>query len=56
MLFLALGGSLAIGMAIIDDRLYRRGDIDQLGLAVLAVIPPPPHRRKRRKSRNTEVV
>lgn len=39
-LFLALGGGLAIGLAVIDDRLYRRGDIDQLGLAVLAVIPP----------------
>ncbi len=41
MLFLGLGGTLAIGLAILDDRLYRRGDIDQLGIAVLAVIPPP---------------
>ena len=38
-LFLGLGGTLAIGLAIIDDRLYRRDDIDQLGIAVLAVIP-----------------
>lgn len=40
-LFLALGTGLAIGLAVIDDRLYRRADIDQLGVAVLAVIPPP---------------
>ena len=38
-LFLALGGTLAIGLAILDDRLYRRDDIDRLGIAVLAVIP-----------------
>jgi len=40
-LFLALGTGLAIGLGVIDDRLYRRADIDQLGIAVLAVIPPP---------------
>ncbi|MDB4958392.1 MAG: lipopolysaccharide biosynthesis protein [Myxococcales bacterium] len=49
-LFLTLGGTLAIGLAVIDDRLYRRADIDQLGIAVLAVIPPAriraPHRPK----------
>jgi uncharacterized protein involved in exopolysaccharide biosynthesis len=38
-LFLALGGTLAIGLAILDDRLYRRDDIDSLGIPVLAVIP-----------------
>lgn len=54
-LFLALGGTLAIGMAVIDDRLYRRTDIDQLGLAVLAVIPPAPP-RKRRAPRTTEIT
>lgn len=42
-LFLTLGGTLAIGLAILDDRLYRRDDIDQLDIAVLAVIPPIPH-------------
>ena len=41
-LFLALGGTIAIGLAILDDRLYRRDDIDQLDIAVLAVIPPIP--------------
>ncbi|MBL9015328.1 MAG: hypothetical protein JNL83_14185, partial [Myxococcales bacterium] len=38
-LFLSLGTALAVGMAVIDDRLYRRYDIDQLGFRVLAVIP-----------------
>jgi uncharacterized protein involved in exopolysaccharide biosynthesis len=38
-LFLSLGTGLAIGLAVIDDRLYRRTDLDSLGIAVLAVIP-----------------
>ena len=38
-LFLSLGVSLAVGLAVIDDRLYGRYDVDQLGIAVLAVIP-----------------
>ncbi len=37
--FGAIGGALALGLALIDDRLYRRDDIDELGLAVLAVVP-----------------
>ncbi len=39
-LFLVLGGGLAVGMAVIDDRLYRRSDLESLGVNVLAVIPP----------------
>ncbi len=39
-LFLGLGAAIAIGLAVIDDRLYHRTDIDQLGIPVLAVIPP----------------
>jgi uncharacterized protein involved in exopolysaccharide biosynthesis len=46
-LFLSLGAGLAIGLAVIDDRLYRRGDIDVLGVAVLAVIPPAKVRSRR---------
>jgi uncharacterized protein involved in exopolysaccharide biosynthesis len=46
-LFLTLGGALAVGMAVVDDRLYRRQDIDELGVAVLAVIPPPGGRRRK---------
>jgi protein tyrosine kinase modulator len=38
-LFLGLGAALAIGLAIIDDRLYRREDLDVVGVPVLAVIP-----------------
>ncbi|HEY1814348.1 MAG TPA: hypothetical protein VGG74_18480 [Kofleriaceae bacterium] len=47
-LFLGLGGALALGLAIIDDRLYRREDLDAVGLPVLSVIPPM-HIIKRRK-------
>lgn len=39
-LFVALGSTIAIGLAILDDRLYRRDDIDALDIPVLAVIPP----------------
>jgi uncharacterized protein involved in exopolysaccharide biosynthesis len=45
-LFLTLGLSLAVGLAVMDDRLYRRADLDQLGVAVLAVIPPTARARK----------
>ena len=46
-LFMSIGGALAIGLAVIDDRLNRRADIDQLGIAVLAVIPPATLRKHR---------
>ena len=46
-LFLSLGGSLAIGLALIDDRLYRRADLEQLGIPVLAVIPPARARKRK---------
>jgi len=39
-LFLALGAGLALGLAVIDDRVYRRTDLEELGISVLAVIPP----------------
>ena len=48
-LFLGLGFALVIGLAVIDDHLYRRDDIDQLGIAVLAVIPPAPHVKTRKR-------
>jgi len=47
-LFLGMGFALAIGLAVIDDRLYRRADLDQLDIAVLAVIPAAPHTKKRK--------
>ena len=33
-LFLALGFGLALGLAVIDDRLYRRADLEELGSGV----------------------
>jgi uncharacterized protein involved in exopolysaccharide biosynthesis len=40
MLFGALGVALALGLAIVDDRIYRRNDLDALEVApVLGVIP-----------------
>lgn len=53
-LFLTLGLSLAIGLAVIDDRLYRRADLDRLGVAVLSVIPPLIG-RKRSRSRTKRI-
>lgn len=40
-LFTAIGLALALALAILDDRLYRRAEVEELGLGkVLAVIPP----------------
>jgi polysaccharide biosynthesis transport protein len=53
-LFLALGTGLALGMAVIDDRVYRRSDLEELGISVLAVIPPAQARalaKKQQKKR-----
>lgn len=48
--FTGLGLAMAVGLAIIDDRLYRRVDVEQLGVApVLAVIPKATGRSKRRR-------
>jgi len=48
-LFLSLGLGFAIALAVIDDRLYRRADLDHLGIAVLAVIPPAIQLRRKRE-------
>lgn len=56
-LFLTLGLSLAVGLAVIDDRLYRRADLERLGVTVLAVIPPAIRvQRKSRKRRTTQQI
>jgi uncharacterized protein involved in exopolysaccharide biosynthesis len=47
-LFVTLGLSLAVALAVIDDRLYRRVDLEQLGVAVLAVIPPAIQLKRKR--------
>ncbi|CAN5911990.1 hypothetical protein BH11MYX2_BH11MYX2_01030 [soil metagenome] len=39
LLFFALGASFSLVLALLDDRIYRRTDIDTLGVNVLAVIP-----------------
>jgi uncharacterized protein involved in exopolysaccharide biosynthesis len=50
--FTGLGLGLAVGLAIVDDRLYRRVDREQLAFApVLAVIPPARRGWWRRASR-----
>ncbi len=49
-LFLGMGFALAIGLAVIDDRLYRRTDIDALDIAVLGVIPPAQVHHAKRKA------
>jgi uncharacterized protein involved in exopolysaccharide biosynthesis len=50
-LFLMLGGALAVGFAVIDDRVYRRSDLEPLGLSVLAIIPPARRGRPRKVKR-----
>ncbi len=50
-LFLGMGLAIAVLLAVIDDRLYRRSDLDQLGVAVLGVIPPSPKPAKAARSR-----
>lgn len=47
LLFITLGFSLAITLAVIDDRLYRGSDIDNLGIPILAVIPPATARKRK---------
>ncbi|HEX3761386.1 MAG TPA: hypothetical protein VHW23_21970 [Kofleriaceae bacterium] len=49
-LFLTLGLSLAVGLAVIDDRLYRRADLERLGVTVLAVIPAAIQVQRKRRS------
>lgn len=41
-LFTSIGLAIAVLLAVIDDRLYRRSDLDALGVVVLGVIPPGP--------------
>lgn len=48
-LFTMLGCALALGLALVDDRIYRRADLDALGLPpTLAVIPRARARRVKR--------
>ncbi|HEY4057348.1 MAG TPA: hypothetical protein VGM39_12105, partial [Kofleriaceae bacterium] len=42
MLFFALGAAFSLVLALLDDRIYRRTDLDTIGVNVLAVIPQEP--------------
>jgi uncharacterized protein involved in exopolysaccharide biosynthesis len=51
--FTFIGCFLAIGLALIDDRVYRRADIDDLGIApVLIVIPKAKKRSRWRRAKH----
>ena len=50
-LFLGMGLAIAVLLAVIDDRLYRRSDLDLLGITVLGVIPPSPKPAKATRRR-----
>jgi capsular polysaccharide biosynthesis protein len=50
-LFVAIGFVIAVLLSVIDDRLYRRDDLDYLGVPVLGVIPPAPRPAKAVKAR-----
>jgi uncharacterized protein involved in exopolysaccharide biosynthesis len=45
--FASLGLALALGLALIDDRIYRRTDLDRLGFAPVLIVVP--HDRKGRR-------
>jgi uncharacterized protein involved in exopolysaccharide biosynthesis len=51
LLFAGLGVALALGLALIDDRIYRRYDLQRLGVAPVLVVVPADTRRKRRGRR-----
>jgi len=48
LVFSTLGLLLAVGLAAVDDRLYRDVDLDRFQLRLLAVIPPAPSRGRHR--------
>lgn len=50
-IFLSLGVGVALGLAAIDDRVYRPADLDQLGITVLGVIPPATGLPRKRPAR-----
>lgn len=51
LLFAGLGIALALGLALIDDRIYRRYDLQRLGVAPVLVVVPADKRRNRRGRR-----
>lgn len=51
LLFAGLGMALALGLALVDDRIYRRYDLQRLGVAPVLVVVPAEKRRARRRGR-----
>ena len=51
LLFAGLGVALALGLALIDDRIYRRYDLQRIGVAPVLVVVPGDKRRSRRGRR-----
>ena len=51
LVFAGLGVVLALGLALIDDRIYRRYDLQRLGVAPVLVVVPAEKRRSRRGRR-----
>jgi uncharacterized protein involved in exopolysaccharide biosynthesis len=51
LLFAGLGMALALGLALIDDRIYRRYDLQRIGVAPVLVVVPGDKRRKGRGRR-----
>jgi uncharacterized protein involved in exopolysaccharide biosynthesis len=49
--FAMLGVLIALGLAAVDDRLYRDIDLERFNLRLLAVIPPAPRRARHRDRR-----
>jgi uncharacterized protein involved in exopolysaccharide biosynthesis len=46
--FAGLGLLLALGLALIDDRIYRRYDLDRLGFAPILIVVPSERKGRRR--------
>lgn len=46
--FAGLGLVLALGLALIDDRVYRRSDLDRLGFAPVLIVVPSERKGRRR--------
>jgi uncharacterized protein involved in exopolysaccharide biosynthesis len=51
LLFAGLGVALALALALVDDRIYRRYDLERLGVAPVLVVVPADKRRKVRGRR-----
>jgi uncharacterized protein involved in exopolysaccharide biosynthesis len=51
LVFAGLGVALALGLALIDDRIYRRYDLQRIGVAPVLVVVPGEKRRSRRGRR-----